>query len=246
MPIQAVIFDWAGTVVDYGCQAPVLAIQELFRRRGVPLEANEARHAMGLLKRDQLREILALPQVAQRWRAVHGDADLLDELFAEFIPLQLEIVEQSSAVISGIPEVVAQLRAKGLKIGSTTGYTRAMLAPVIQRAAREGYSPDFTITPDETKAGRPAPWMIFENMRALDVYPPSAIVKVGDTPSDMAEARNAGVWAVAVVDSSNEASAFGAEEARSKLLAAGADAAIATLRELPALLQTFEGRKPRS
>ncbi|MBL0925104.1 MAG: radical SAM protein [Sphingomonadaceae bacterium] len=77
MPIQAVIFDWAGTVVDYGCQAPVLAIQELFRRRGVPLEANEARHAMGLLKRDQLREILALPQVAQRWRAAHGDVEKL-------------------------------------------------------------------------------------------------------------------------------------------------------------------------
>lgn len=240
--IQAVIFDWAGTVVDYGCQAPVLAIQELFRRRGFPIEATEARHAMGLLKRDQLREILRLPQVAQRWQAIHGDADLLDDLFAEFIPLQLQIVEASSALIEGVPDVVAQLRSEGIKIGSTTGYTRAMLAPVIQRAARQCYSPDFTITPDETKAGRPAPWMIFENMRALDVYPPAAVVKVGDTPSDMQEARNAGVWAVGVVASSNEASAYGPEEARRRLLAAGADELIDRLEELPALLNSLPGR----
>ncbi len=236
--LKAVIFDWAGTVVDYGCQAPVLAIQELFLRRGVPLEANEARHAMGLLKRDQLREILSLPQVAGRWKQVHGDKDLLDELFAEFIPLQLEIVEASSAVIQGVPEVVDSLRAQGLKIGSTTGYTRAMLAPVIRRAAREGYAPDFTVTPDETKAGRPAPWMIFENMRALDVYPPRAVVKVGDTPSDMHEARNGGVWAAGVVESSNETSAYGAMEARRRLLAAGADLLIDRIEKLPeALIQ---------
>lgn len=240
--IQAVIFDWAGTVVDYGCQAPVLAIQELFRRHGLALSDQEARHAMGLLKRDQLREILSLPAVAQRWQALHGEADLLDALFAEFIPLQLEVVEAASAVIAGVPEVVAQLRTAGLKIGSTTGYTRAMLLPVLRRAAKEGYQPDFSITPDETKGGRPAPWMIFENMRALDVYPPRAVLKVGDTPSDMEEARNAGVWAVGVVDSSNEASAFGVEEARRRLLAAGADAVIARLEELPALLAQFRGR----
>ena len=34
--IQAVIFDWAGTTVDYGCFAPVQAFQEAFAHHGVP------------------------------------------------------------------------------------------------------------------------------------------------------------------------------------------------------------------
>jgi phosphonoacetaldehyde hydrolase len=238
--IRAVIFDWAGTVVDFGCQAPVVAIEELFRRHGLPLEGGEARHAMGLLKRDQLREILGLPRVAEAWRQLHGDADRLDELFAEFIPLQLEIVERHSAVIAGVPDIVERLRGLGFKIGSTTGYTRPMLAPVIARAAREGYSPDFSITPDEAGSGRPAPWMIFANMRAFDVYPPAAIVKVGDTPSDMQEARNAGALAVGVIASSNETAAWGSVEARRRLLAAGADYLIETLEELPAAIEQLE------
>jgi phosphonoacetaldehyde hydrolase len=231
--IRAVIFDWAGTVVDYGCRAPVVVLERLFARRGVTLAAEEARHAMGLLKRDQIREILSLPRVS----AAFGPwtEEDVERLFQEFIPMQVECAAEYSAVIPGVAETVERLRQRGLRIGSTTGYTRAMLAPIVERAAREGYSPEFTITPDEAGAGRPAPWMLFANMRHFDVYPPRAVVKVGDTPSDIEEARNAGVWSVAVVESSNETAAYGEPEARRRL--AGADYLVATLDELPAVIE---------
>ena len=32
-PVRAVVFDWAGTTVDYGSRAPVAAFAEVFRRR---------------------------------------------------------------------------------------------------------------------------------------------------------------------------------------------------------------------
>jgi phosphonoacetaldehyde hydrolase len=41
--VQAVIFDWAGTTVDYGCFAPVQAFVEIFRIRGIDITIKEAR-----------------------------------------------------------------------------------------------------------------------------------------------------------------------------------------------------------
>ena len=243
MKPKAVIFDWAGTVVDYGCQAPVVVLDRIFSAEGVPLEGSESRHAMGLLKKDQIREICRLPRVANAWQGSFGrepgERDI-ERLFANFTPSLLACIEEYSNVIAGVPAIVASLRARGIRIGGTTGYTRPMLDLVIPKAHAQGYAPDFAITPTETNSlGRPLPWMIFEVMRHLDVYPPSAVVKVGDTPSDMQEARNAGVWAIGVVNSSNEAAAFGPEVARQRLEQAGADRVIATLEELESAMESL-------
>src|SRR5271166_4154670 len=191
MRIQAVIFDWAGTVVDYGCHAPVAVLEQIFAGRGVGLQPSESRHAMGLLKADQIREILRLPRVKQAWGREPSESDV-QELFQAFVPLQLDIIEERSDVIAGVPELVEKLRSAGVRIGSTTGYTRAMIERLLPKAARQGYKPDCVVTPDDVGQGRPYPWMIFENMKRLGVYPPGLVVKVGDTASDILEGRNAG------------------------------------------------------
>jgi phosphonoacetaldehyde hydrolase len=237
--IKAIIFDWAGTTVDFGCQTPVLVLQKIFARAGVPLEPAEPRHAMGLAKKVQIREICRLARVSEAWRCVHGaapsEADV-EKLYSEFLPIHLECAGRHSAVIDGVREVVDTLRCRGLKIGSTTGYTREMLRPILEKAALGGYQPDCSVTPEEVGAGRPLPWMLFENMRQLGVYPPNACIKVGDTPSDIEEALNADMWAVGVVASSSETRAYSAEAARARLAAAGAHHVIDTLAELPALV----------
>jgi phosphonoacetaldehyde hydrolase len=45
--IKAVIFDWAGTIIDHGSRAPTEAFREIFRRSRVPITADEARGPMG-------------------------------------------------------------------------------------------------------------------------------------------------------------------------------------------------------
>jgi phosphonoacetaldehyde hydrolase len=230
MRIQAVIFDWAGTVVDYGCNAPVVVLEKIFADRGVPLQPSESRHAMGLLKVDQIRKILELPRVRAAWGAPTEND--VQELFRSFVPHQLEVIEQYSNVIEGVPELVEKLRSAGVRIGSTTGYTRAMIERLMPKAAQQGYAPDCVITPDDVGRGRPYPWMIFENMKRLSVYPPSRCVKVGDTPSDIEEGRNAGVITVGVCNSSSDAAAAGPEIARRILTEAGADHVIAVAPEL--------------
>lgn len=235
MKTRAVIFDWAGTVVDYGCHAPPAVLTRIFATRGVELEAAERRHAMGLLKLDQIRAILGLPRVHAAWLAAAGAAPAERDavaLFEEFLPVQQECILEHSHVIAGVPELVEKLRSAGVRIGSTTGYTRAMMEQLLPQAAREGYAPDCLVTPDQVGGGRPAPWMIFENMKRLGVYPPEACVKVGDTASDMLEGRNAGMTSIGVCESSNEAVLHGAKGARALLTVAGAHAVIGTVAEL--------------
>ncbi|BDC49834.1 phosphonoacetaldehyde hydrolase [Bryobacterales bacterium F-183] len=237
MKIRAVVFDWAGTVVDYGCNAPPAVLHRIFADRGVDLEPAEARHAMGLLKVDQIREITRIPRVRQAWRGANGSEPgevEVQELFRSFIPLQMDLIEEYATVIEGVPELVEKLRSAGIRIGSTTGYTRPMLDRILPAAAKQGYVPDCIVTPDAVGAGRPKPWMIFENLKMLDVYPPSACIKIGDTVSDVEEAINAGLIPWGVSDSSNEAVLEGPEHARRLLTEAGA------LRVLPTVASIWD------
>jgi phosphonoacetaldehyde hydrolase len=204
--LRAVMLDWAGTTVDHGCMAPVLALQTLFSRHQIGLSSEDARHDMGLLKRDHIEAILALPGLREEWRAVTGRAPGSDDvarLFEEFRSLQASIIAKHSGLIDGVAEVTRAWQARGLRIGSTTGYTREMLAPVQASAAATGYEPDASVCPDEVGAGRPAPWMLLRNAQILDVYPPSACVKIGDTISDIEEGLNAGMWTIGITRTGN-------------------------------------------
>jgi phosphonoacetaldehyde hydrolase len=78
-----------------------------------------------------------------------------------------------------------------------------MLAPLLAEAARNGYSPDAAVCPDEVGAGRPAPWMLMRNAQLLNVYPPSSCVKIGDTVSDIEEGKNAGMWTIGLTRTGN-------------------------------------------
>jgi len=204
--LRAIMLDWAGTTVDHGSIAPVIALQTLFANHAIALTAEDARRGMGLLKRDHIRSILVLPNIQQQWHAITGQIPAeteVDSLFHEFGPLQMQIIVQHSQLIAGAAETVKKWQGRGLRIGTTTGYTREMLAPVLQLAAEGGYRPDASVCPDEVAAGRPAPWMLMRNAELLGVYPPSSCVKIGDTNSDIEEGRNAGMWTIGLTRTGN-------------------------------------------
>jgi phosphonoacetaldehyde hydrolase len=198
-PLKAVILDWAGTVVDYGSFAPTAVFIRLFESRGTKIAADDARSGMGLMKKDHLRTILARPSVAEAWKAEHGtqasEADI-DNLFRDFVPMQLSVLKEYAKPIPGLLDVVEELRTRDLKIGSTTGYIRSMMDILAPKAKENGYEPDCIVCPDEVPAGRPYPWMCYENAIQLGIFPMQSIVKVGDTLVDIEEGLNAGMWTV--------------------------------------------------
>ncbi len=179
--LKAVIFDWAGTTVDYGCFAPVQAFSE----------------------------------------------------------------------------AVKELRLKGIKIGSTTGYTDKMMTIVTKCAEENGYRPDVWFSPDSVELkGRPYPYMVFKNMQELEVTSVANVVKVGDTISDIKEGKNAGVLSIGVIEGSSELGlseeeyeALSQEEkdslckkVRTSFLEAGADAVILNMSELNEYIREAEAR----
>jgi phosphonoacetaldehyde hydrolase len=200
MKLSGVIFDWAGTVIDHGSRAPVAALQDVFAAAGMPITIAEARLSMGIAKKDHIRSI-----VACRQGAAPLEADV-DRLYADFLPKQTECLGRYSEVIAGVPQVAEGLRSRGIRIGSTTGYTRPMLEFLLERARDQGFAPDCALCPQDVPGGgRPAPWMCYLNAIQLKVSPLWSMVKIGDTPSDIAEGLNAGMWTIGVTRTGNEA-----------------------------------------
>ena len=205
--LEAVLFDWAGTTVDHGCMAPVASFIEVFRRRGVPITVAEARVPMGTHKRTHIELLSRMAAVAERWRAVHGRAATsadVDAMFAEFVPLQIAVLGDNAEPIEGCLETVGALRERGLKIGSTTGFTREMMDVLLPAAKLRGYSPDVTVTATDVPAGRPYPFMCLKNVIDLGLSSVEVCLKVDDTIAGIQEGLNAGMWTVGVILTGNE------------------------------------------
>jgi phosphonoacetaldehyde hydrolase len=257
--LRAAILDWAGTTVDYGSMAPIRVLQLVFADRGIQVSEEEARQDMGILKKDHIRALLGNPRIRAVWEEKQGDVPRepdVESLFADFVPRQMDCLAQHSALVPGVSETVQRVRGRGLKIGSTTGYTRPMLEILLRHASSQGYTPDCALCPEDVGGGRPLPWMIYENAVRLKVHPLDAVVKVGDTISDIEEGLNAGVWAVAVAQTGNmigvteekwnalpeSECSKRLQDARRKLLAAGAHFVIDTLADLEQVVDQIESR----
>ncbi|HYR01232.1 MAG TPA: phosphonoacetaldehyde hydrolase [Casimicrobiaceae bacterium] len=205
--IQAVLLDWAGTTMDFGCMAPAVVFVEVFKRRDVPITMEEARAPMGAHKRVHIQRITEIDSVRKRWQEKHGRLPTDDDvaaMFADFVPLQLKCLSDYSALIPGTLDAVARMRARGAKIGSTTGYTTEMMKINLADAAKQGYAPDSTVCASDVSAGRPFPYMCLQNVINLGVSPVEACVKVDDTRPGIEEGLNAGMWTIGLAVSGNE------------------------------------------
>jgi phosphonoacetaldehyde hydrolase len=247
-----VVFDWAGTMVDFGSTAPVRALIEAFAAEEVPIDAPTARRDMGRAKVDHVKSLLAYPEVAAAWQARHGAAageGDVERLMMRLGPLMREHAARASTLIPGARESFEQLKAAGLRVASSTGYTREMMEPVLAHAAEQGYVPEHVVCSGETPAGRPTPLMLYKTCAELGIWPFSRVVKIDDAPVGIAEGRNAGAFTIGVA-SGNELG-LSLEEflaltpaereprqaaARAALSAAGADLVIDSVADLvPAL-----------
>jgi len=206
-PLKAILLDWAGTTMDYGCYAPAVVFIEVYKRKDVPISIDEARAPMGAHKKVHIRKISQLPAVSARWQETYSrkpNEEDVQAMFEDFIPLQLACLADYADLIPGTLEAVADFRQRGLKVGSTTGYTTEMMDILQSEAKKRGYEPDATVCAAQVPAGRPEPWMCLENAKLLGIYPMEAIVKVDDTLPGIEEGLNAGMWTIGLAKTGNE------------------------------------------
>jgi len=255
-----VIFDWAGTMVDFGCMAPVDALIAAFAEEGVDIDEAMARRDMGRAKIDHVRSLLSYPAIAAAWKSTHGhsadDRDLA-ALMERLGPLMREHAARASQLIAGARETFERLRAAGLRVASSTGYTREMMGPLLARAAEQGYVPEHVVCSGETPAGRPAPLMIYKACAELGVWPLNRVVKVDDAEAGIAEGRAAGAFTVGVASGNALGLSLQAlqgmapaqraarmQAAREALHSAGADLVLDSVADLVPALESAALRPP--
>lgn len=262
-PLQAVIFDWAGTLVDFGSLAPTQIFVEAFATFGISITLEQARGPMGLSKWDHIHQLLQEPSIAAQWNSMFGrapsDADV-DAIYARFMPMQIAKVGEFSVPIDGAVQVLQWLRSNRLKVGSCSGYPREVLNQLLPQAAKAGIAPDHVVAGDElTAGGRPGPYMALANVLALGISDVRACVKVDDTVPGIEEGLNAGMWTIGLSLSGNEVG-YSKEEysaansvdveakiavAEAKLKKAGSHYVMRTIADLPAVLAKIAERMRR-
>lgn len=193
-------------MIDFGCMAPVEALKSAFAGEGLAISDEDARRDMGRAKLDHVRALLAHPPVRDAWTTLKGadpvEADV-SRIYSALVPLMADAATRHARLIPGAVDLVGELRDKGVKIGSGTGYTREMMQGILTSAAEQGYAPDVVVCAGETPSGRPAPLMTWKALIALDAWPASACVKVDDAEVGVAEGCAAGCWTVGLAASGN-------------------------------------------
>lgn len=259
--IEAVILDWSGTIVDYGCMATEENYREIFQEFGISLTTKEIRAKMGIEKVDHIRAILESERVSKLWykntgiEPNEGDVRELNRRFENKI---FEKVEKYSLPKEYVKQALEKIRESGIRIGSTTSYSTEVMEFLTKIAAKKGIIVDCWINADQVNGqGRPNPYMIFKNMEKMGVSSVRNVIKVGDTVNDIKEGINAGVVTVGVIDGSSEMGLSYAEfealsdedknisrkKVHDKFKNAGANYIINDFRTLPYIVAQIENKK---
>ncbi len=262
--VKGLVLDWSGTTADIYVLAPAVVFVQVFKKHGVEISMAEARGPMGLRKDLHIKELTLVPEIAERWKGVHGsypDQGSVDAMFADFVPMQLDCLREYTTLLPHVAEVTQKFQKDGIKIGSSTGFVRSMVDVLEEDAKKQGYTPDASVAGDEVEHGaRPKPFMVYSNHDLMDVHPIQSVVKVDDTVSGVGEALEAGCWGVGIasysnymdIDSMEHAASLSEAEmdrrlkiTREILRKAGAHYVIDTFDQLPEVIADVNARLAR-
>lgn len=223
--IRLVVFDMAGTTVD-----DAFSVHDAMIRAFAQFEMN--------IDRKIASQAIAVPKpvgIHQILSAMGKDSLALEkQLFIAFKKHMSDFYANSPKVreVPGASHLFRNLRDLGIKIGLDTGFDRELADIILRRMSwsTEGLI-DATITSDEVEHGRPYPDMIYRLMNLCAVDSTEEVIKVGDTPTDMIQGKNAGC----IYTIGRNSGAFSTEE----LLLAGADLVIEDLSRMLTALPQF-------
>lgn len=195
------LFDLNGTTVDCGCLAPIAAIAEAFRRRGVPIDPILAKDPSGQYPLAHVERILADPGLKREWERVTGLPPAPGDgaaIWREAEACQSALAPLHADPIPGFAKVIADFRGQGIRVGATSTDALSTVEVMRPNMSAKGWTPDVIATATDAPSTPPAPYI--HQLAAMRLGAPSVsdCVAIGDTPADMQAARNAGMWAVGV------------------------------------------------
>ena len=164
--------------------------------------------------------------IAQVLREVGAPASLYDQAWARYQHHYLAINGRHSALYPGVMEGLKALSQAGLRMACLTNKPTAFARPLLAQKGIGGYF-EHAFGGDAFARKKPDPLPLLETCKALGTAPQRTLM-VGDSSNDAAAARAAGCLVVLV--------SYGYNHGQ-PVSAAGADAVIDRLDQLPALLR---------
>jgi phosphonatase-like hydrolase len=221
--ISLVVFDIAGTTVE-DADSVNICIRGALSAAGISATRDQVNRVMGLPKPE------AIARLAGEASAVDVRPALIWSIHDDFVARSIKFYHSDPAVceIPGATKVFQLLRCAGIKIALNTGFNRAITDVILARMCWNESLIDASICSDEVACGRPAPDMIYELMCRCGVSDPCEVAKIGDTPADLEEGKNAGCGLIIGVT--------GGTHTRRELAAHPHSHLVDTVRDLPALL----------
>jgi phosphonatase-like hydrolase len=232
--IQLVVFDMAGTTVRDNDEV-LKCFAEACQSEGLTADHQRLNALMGVSKLEVFKIL---------WREQLGDQidqqviyEKAEHSFLAFKVILEDYYKQATLEPTlGALEVFDWLKSRGIKIALNTGFYRAVTDIILnklgwmagldqQYTGGTGTIIDYSISSEDVPLGRPEPFMIQKAMSVFGITDPKSVVKIGDTPVDLAEGRNAGCAAsLAVVNGTHS---------RAELELLENDGLLPSLRELP-------------
>ncbi len=200
--IELVTFDIAGTTLEDKNMIEN-AFSKAFETHSIPATYQELVPFRGSAKRPIIEEMI-------RRHRPDGTPELVEATMATFQECLFAAIRADAKPVPGAEGTFDWLRERGIKIGITTGLDSPTKNLVLETL---GWGPDVidvAVCSDEVPASRPAPWMIFRAMEAVDVQEATRVMAVGDTPRDLQAGARAGCGGiVGVLSGSHDAVSLG-------------------------------------
>lgn len=232
------MFDMAGTTVcDH--DEVLLCFAEACRLEGLPADRERLNALMGVSKLEVFQML---------WRQMLGaeaEASVIREKANHAFDTFREILEtyyQTHPVepTEGALEVFEWLHQRQILIALNTGFYRKVTNIILNKlgwlagldnnyVGGVGSIINFSVASDEVPLGRPEPFMIRKAMSVFGIEDPRQVLKVGDTPVDLAEGRRAGCAASLAVTNGTHT--------RAELEVLDNDGLLESLRILPDWMQ---------
>jgi phosphonatase-like hydrolase len=198
--IELVVFDMVGTTIEDRGQV-IEAFRSSLHDHGIAVTDAELQPWRGASKRDVIRFY-----VQQR---EPGDgrpvAAQVEQVYAGFRRhLERSFLEAGTRALPGAEATFAWLRERDIRVALTTGFDRRLADVILRSVGWQEGAIDISLSSDQVRTGRPAPYMIFHAMEALGVMDVRRVLKVGDTAMDLLAGANAGVRGVVGVLSGSQ------------------------------------------
>lgn len=189
MTFELFVFDIAGTTLNDTGGIVAHCFEQALQENGRHFSQDQINTVMGYRKIDAIRTLLSedgSPLSASEQKQAQEIHDLFLQKINSYY-LNKDIRE-----IDGISELFSELANRGIKIALNTGFSRSTTDIIVQKLGWQDKGLiDTSITSDEVAEGRPHPDMINALVDRLGISSNTAVVKVGDTPSDLLEGKNA-------------------------------------------------------